>query len=70
MTILWLAGSFKTMNRPDRNSIWRQISRKVLMKETLNHDKIFIQVFNLCYQNLGYMSSIVSKLYSFRQRSN
>ena len=56
MITLGLAESFKTMNRPDwadRNALWRPISQKLLKIVTLNFEKIFIQVFNLCYQFLG-----------------
>ena len=45
-------------------------SRKVQKLRTWNFDKIFIEVFNLCYQNWGSLSLMVWKLYAFRQRSN
>ena len=73
--ILGLAGSFKTLNRPDptridRNALWLLISRKVWKIGTWNFDTIFIHIFNLCYQNLESVSLIVRKSMSFWQRSN
>ena len=65
MKILGLAESFKTMNRPDHDALWRLISRKVWKIETWNFDTIFIPIFNLCYQNLKSISLIVQKLCAF-----
>ena len=63
------------MNRPDltqlgRNDLWWLISRKVYKIRTWNFNTIFIQVFNLCDQNLESVSLIVWKLYAFWQCSN
>ena len=66
MTILGLAESYKAMNpstRPNRNALWQLILTKI-------SNKIFIQVFNLCYNYLGSISSTAWKLCAFRQRSN
>ena len=53
-TILGVAESFKTMNRPglnlpDRNALWRVISWKVKKIGKYNFCTIFIKVLNLCY---------------------
>jgi len=56
--------------RPDRNALWRLITQKVWKIETWNFNTIFIQHFNLCYQNLELISLTVSKLWSFPQGSN
>jgi len=58
------------MNWPDREALYRLISQKVCKIGTWNFNTIFIQVFNLCYQNLESMSFIVLKLGAFLQRSN
>ena len=54
MTILGLAESFRTINRPeptrpDRNALWWLISQKVWKIGTWNFNTIFIQLHNLCY---------------------
>ena len=59
MNILGLTESFKTINRPDRNALWRCISQKVWKMGMRKFDTIFIQVFNLCYQSLILISTIV-----------
>ena len=75
MTILGPAESFKMMNRPDptrpgRNALWRLISQKVWKIGTWNFNTIFIQLSNLCYQNLELISLLVWKLWAFPQGSN
>ena len=74
MTVLGLVESSKTMNRPGQsqtrpvcNAFSRLISEKVYKMGTWNFHTIFIQVFNLCYQNLGLISLMVWKLCAFRQ---
>ena len=56
--------------QPDRDALWRLIFWKVYMIETWKFYTTFIQVFNLCYTNLGSISLIVWKLCTFRQRSS
>ena len=51
--------------RPDSNALWRLISQKIWEIGTWNFNTIFIQVFNLCYQNLESISFIVLKLSTF-----
>ena len=73
MTILVLAESIKMMNKPDWARPWRSLTtyffRKLWNIGTWNFDPIFIQVFNLYYQNLGLTALIVWKLCAFQQRS-
>ena len=63
-----LAGSFKSMNRPDRDVLWRPISGKLLKIRTYNFDTILIQVSNLFYQSLTSIYLMVWKLRAFRYR--
>ena len=62
MMFLELAKPFKTMNRPKparpSPTVTVFFSRKVLKIETWNFDKMFIQVFNLCYKSLDSISFI------------
>ena len=48
-------------------SLWRLIPRKAQKIKTSNFDKIFIQDFNLCQQNLRSISLVVSKLCALQQ---
>ena len=55
---------------PDFNALWRFISQKIYEIGAFNFSTIFMNVFNLCYQNLKSISLTVSKLWAFWQRSN
>ena len=55
---------------PDHNALWWLICQKVYKIGIWNFDKIFIQVFNLCYQSLESIYYIVWKLWDFPQRKS
>ena len=54
--------------RPDRDLFDGFFSETIKDKKFFS--EIFIQVLNLCYQNMESISLIVWKLLDFRQRSN
>ena len=63
MTILGLAKFVNMMNqpdpaRPDRDAIWRIISRKIWMRGMWNFNTIFMQVLNLSYYSFGSISLV------------
>ena len=66
MIFLGIAESFKIMNRPDRDAIWRHISWKLLKIRAWNFDTILIKVLILCYQNARSISLTVWQLRAFR----
>ena len=51
-------------------TLWWHIFQKLLNTGTWNFVITLLQVLKLCYQNLGSIYLIVSKLCAFRQRSN
>ena len=56
MTILELAESFKTMNRPNPAQPFRSFTAylsEIMHDRNVKFDTTFIQVFNLCYTKLG-----------------
>ena len=59
MIILELAESFKTMNRPDHDALWRLISRKILKIGTWNFGTILIvSKFVLFVSHASYSSTV------------